>query len=202
MAFWRVKKEVQEDHKGPDRRSKESSETFRVGRTLAGDAQKTREDKMQRAADRKKRDAKNIATVVGVVLIILVLLITAVNYVSGVIKEREEAAKPAPVLEPTVAILDENAGENVSQRVKDFVARLEDDSKELGIEIDRVVLPYQMVREVDVYVKGRSEYYKMSLDRSSSVQAEDMSRMIRYLTEKEISPGYVDLRVEGKAYYK
>ena len=107
-----------------------------------------------------------------------------------------------PVLEPTVAILDENAGENVSQRVKEFVARLEDDAKEYDLEIERVVLPYQMVREVDVYVKGRSEYYKMSLDRSSSVQAEDMSRMIRYLTEKEITPEYVDLRVEGKAYYK
>ena len=201
MAFWRVKK-IQEEHKEPSRRNKESNETFRVGRTLAGDAQKTREEKMQRAADRKKRDAKNIATVVGVVLIILVVLITVTNYVSGVIKEREEAAKPVPVLEPTVAILDENAGENVSQRVKDFVARLEDDAKEYDLEIERVVLPYQMVREVDVYVKGRSEYYKMSLDRSSSVQAEDMSRMIRYLTEKELSPSYVDLRVEGKAYYK
>lgn len=201
MAFWRVKK-IQEDHKEPSRRNKESSETFRVGRTLAGDAQKTREEKMQRAADRKKRDAKNIATVVGVVLIILVVLITVINYVSGVIKEREEAAKPVPVLEPTVAILDENAGENVSQRVKDFVARLEDDAKEYDLEIERVVLPYQMVREVDVYVKGHSEYYKMSLDRSSSVQAEDMSRMIRYLTEKKLSPSYVDLRVEGKAYYK
>ena len=201
MAFWRVKK-IQEDHKEPSRRNKESSETFRVGRTLAGDAQKTREEKMQRAADRKRRDAKNIATVVGVVLIILVVLITVLNYVSGVIKEREEAAKPVPVLEPTVAILDENAGENVSQRVKDFVARLEDDAKEYDLEIERVVLPYQMVREVDVYVKGRSEYYKMSLDRSSSVQAEDMSRMIRYLIEKELSPSYVDLRVEGKAYYK
>ena len=87
MAFWRVKK-VQEDRKEPSRRNKESSETFRVGRTLAGDAQKTREEKMQRAADRKKRDAKNIATVVGVVLIILVVLITVINYVSGVIKER------------------------------------------------------------------------------------------------------------------
>lgn len=200
MVFGRGKK-VQEDHKEPDRR-KESSETFRVGRTLAGDAQKTREDKMQRAADRKKRDAKNIATVVGVVLIILVVLAAVVNYVSGVIKEREEASKPAPVLEPKVAILDENAGENVSQRVKDFVAHLEDDTKELNLEIERVVLPYQMVREVDVYIKGRSEYYKMSLDRSSSVQAEDMSRMIRYLSEKEITPTYVDIRVEGKAYYK
>ncbi len=62
--------------------------------------------------------------------------------------------------------------------------------------------PYQKVREIDVYIKDHTEYYKMSLDRSSAVQAEDMSRMVLYLGQKEIVPTYVDLRVEGKAYYK
>ncbi len=201
MAFSRSKKSAQENYKAPSRRNR-SSETFRVGRTFAGDAQRKREDKMQRAADRKKRKAKNIAIVVGVLLLVSLLLILIISYAMDIIREREEAVGPAKVLEPTVAILDENAGDNVSQRVKDFVARLEDDAKELGLELERVVLPYRMVREIDVYVVGRSEYYKMSLDRSSSVQAEDMSRMILYLGEKEIKPSYVDLRVEGKAYYK
>jgi hypothetical protein len=42
----------------------------------------------------------------------------------------------------------------------------------------------------------------MSVDRDTAVQAEDMAHMIRYLDEKGISCDYVDLRIEGKAYYK
>ena len=42
----------------------------------------------------------------------------------------------------------------------------------------------------------------MTMDRSSAVQAEDMARMIRYLDGKKIRATYVDLRVEGKAYFK
>ena len=201
MAFFSKRKAAEEPQE-PERRRKSSDESFRVGRTLAGDAQKTREDKMERAADRRRRKVKDIATVVGVLLIILVLIIVVANYVSEVIREREESMRPTVELEPTVSIIDENAGENISKRTKTFVARLEDDVKEQGLELDHVVLPYQKVREIDVYIKDHTEYYKMSLDRSSAVQAEDMSRMVLYLGQKEIVPTYVDLRVEGKAYYK
>lgn len=201
MALFR-KRETTEESQEPERRRKTSDESFRVGRTLAGDAQKTREDKMARAADRRRRKIKDIATVAGVLLIIIVLVIVVVNYVSEVIREREAAMQPVVELEPTTAIYDENAGENISKRTKTFVARLESDVKEHGLELERVILPYQKVREIDVYIKDHSEYYKMSLDRSPAVQAEDMSRMVLYLGEKELKPNYVDLRVEGKAYYK
>ena len=70
------------------------------------------------------------------------------------------------------------------------------------MRIEHVVLPRQKAREIDIYMEGRVEYYKMSLDRSSAVQAEDMHRMTLYLDQKELHPGYVDLRVEGKAYFK
>ena len=71
-----------------------------------------------------------------------------------------------------------------------------------NIAIDRVVLPAQKAREIRVFITERGEYYKMSLDRGSAVQAEDLARMRHYLEEKGISPSYVDLRVEGRAYYK
>ena len=201
MKILRGKRAVKEPN-GPERRRKDSDETYRVGRTFAGDAQKNREEKMARAADRKRRDIKNIATVVGVVLIVVLIVVVVANYISTVIAEREEAISPVPVLEPTVTIVDENAGENVSRRVKDFVAHLEDDVSDYFMKIDHVVLPLQKAREVDIFITGRTEYYKMSLDRSSAVQAEDMYRMMQYLDQKELQPSYVDLRVEGKAYYK
>ncbi len=201
MKLLRRKRAVSEP-KQPERRRHDFDETYRVGRTYAGDAQKNREDKMARAADRKRRDFKNIATVVGVLIIVVLVIVVITNYVSNIIAEREAAIAPAPPLEPTVAIVDENLGENVSRRVKDFVARLEDDVSDYYMKIDHVVLPLQKAREVDVFIVGRPEYYKMSLDRDSAVQAEDLYRMVLYLEKKELQPGYVDLRVEGKAYYK
>lgn len=186
----------------PPRRRKNQDERFRVGRAMAGDAFRDRELKQERLRAAKRRQHKNTATVVGVTILLGIVLIVAINFITSVIAEREAALAPAPVREPTVAIMDENVGENVSDRVKQFVVRLEDDIKLEGAEIERVVLPYQKVRQIDVYIKGRKEYYKLSIDRSSAVQAEDLGRMLRYLDDKKISCSYVDLRVEGKAYYK
>ncbi len=184
-------------------RRRVSDENFRVGRTFAGDAQKTREAKKERVAAQRRRKTKNIATVISVLLIVIALVAAAIGLIVDVVREREELTRQATAqAEPTVAIIDENTGDNVSTRTKTFVARLEADVKEQGYKIDHVVLPYQKVREIDVYIQGRTEYYKMSLDRGSAVQAEDMARMVLYLDEKELSPTYVDLRVEGKAYYK
>ena len=53
-----------------------------------------------------------------------------------------------------------------------------------------------------MFVKEREEYYKVSLDRSSAMQAEDMGRMMSFLDENGVKCSYVDLRVEGRAYYK
>lgn len=186
----------------PPRRRKNQDERFRVGRAMAGDAFRDRELKQERLRAAKRRQHKNTATVVGAAILLGIVLIVAINFITSVIAEREAALAPAPVREPTVAIMDENVGENVSDRVKQFVVRLEDDIKLEGAEIERVVLPYQKVRQIDVYIKGRKEYYKLSIDRSSAVQAEDLGRMLRYLDDKKISCSYVDLRVEGKAYYK
>jgi hypothetical protein len=86
--------------------------------------------------------------------------------------------------------------------VKDFVANLESDVINTSLKIDRVILPANMARELRIYLSGRTEFYKMSIDRGSAVQAEDMERMVKYLDENGITPEYVDLRVEGKAYYK
>ena len=203
MALFRKKNDEPElVEELPPRRRKNQDERFRVGRAMAGDAFRDRELKQERLQAAKRRQRKNIATVIGAVVLLGVVLIVAINFITSVIAEREAALAPAPVREPTVAIVDENVGENVSDRVKQFVVRLEDDIKLEGLEIDRVVLPYQKVRQIDVYIKGRKEYYKLSVDRSSAVQAEDLGRMLRYLDDKKIDCSYVDLRVEGKAYYK
>lgn len=177
---------------------------YRVGGTMAGDARKAREAKIQRSFDRKKRNIKR-ATVISIFA--LAILVVSLVIMNAFVKEQarreaEELAAKAAKVEPTVPIIDENTGNNISSRVKEFVVDLESDVASTAVKIDRVILPANKAREIRIYLSGRTEFYKMSIDRGSAVQAEDMVRMVRYLDDNEISPQYVDLRVEGKAYYK
>lgn len=179
-----------------------ASDAWRVGKTIAGTSNPARQRNLEHIALRKKRARRNAIIVIAVLVAIGVLAIFITRYLNDLHEERLAQIKQSNPMEPTVPIVDENAGQNVSQRAKTFVARLEADAKDFNLEIDHVVLPFQMAREVLVYFKGRTEYYKMTLERGSTVQIEDASRMMVYLDGKEKKPKYVDLRVEGKAYYK
>ena len=194
-----------EQSAGPDFVAQRNrSNTFRVGRTMAGDAKKTLEAKRRRANDQRKRKIRFSAVISASFLIVLGILFVTIRITMKQKAERElaELAAQSFVKEPTVPVIDENVGDNVSQRVKDFVYDLENDLVPYGLGIDHVSLPAQKARELRVFIIGRGEYYKMSLDRGSAVQAEDLSRMVKYLDERGIVPEYVDLRVSGKAYYK
>ena len=187
----------------PARRKGRQNESFRIGRTIAGDAfSDERKAKLERMKERKKTKRKNIATVIGIMLIVALIALVFGHYIADVIAENNAKKEVAKMPEPTVDISDENAGTKVSPRVKEFVAHLEDDVKSEGYQVDHVILPLNKVREIHIHIKDRNEYYKMTIDRSSAVQAEDMARMIRYLDKKKVKASYVDLRVEGKAYYK
>lgn len=175
---------------------------YRVGKTIAGATNNARKRNLEHIAARKKQQRKNVLIVLSVLIIIVSVGIVVANYISQKQAEREaEIAQENPV-EPTVAIVDENVGNNISSRTKVFVARLEADAKEKNLKVDHVVLPFQKAREILVYFDGRKEYYKMTSERGSAVQIEDAERMMRYLDGKSLTPEYVDLRVEGKAYYK
>jgi len=175
---------------------------YRVGKTIAGATNNARKRNLEHIAARKKQQRKNALIILSVLIIVVSVGIVVANYISQKQSEREaELAKENPV-EPTVAIVDENVGNNISSRTKVFVARLEADAKEKNLKVDHVVLPFQKAREILVYFDGRKEYYKMTSERGSAVQIEDAERMMRYLDGKGLMPEYVDLRVEGKAYYK
>ena len=177
--------------------------SFRVGRAIAGEARKNTEEKLERIAEHKKAHRRKLTAGIGLAIVAMIVGYCLYNYVAEIERTRAEEMPAAnEVVEPTVPIVDENAGQNISRRVKDFVARVEDDAKDHNLKIERVVLPFQRAREIDIYVEGRAEHYKMSVDRDTAVQAEDMAHMVRYLDEKGISCDYVDLRIEGKAYYK
>jgi len=112
-----------------------------------------------------------------------------------------EGGETEVVSKPVAKIVDEGNG-GISSRVELFVYRLEQEAGDLGIKLEKVVLPLGKVREVYVYLQGREEYYKMVVDRSPAVMIEDANRVMRYLEGQGIKAEYVDVRVEGRAFIK
>lgn len=109
---------------------------------------------------------------------------------------------------PTLQIID-NSGIHAtatqavaSNRFLGFVGRVIAASKEQGLEISKVTIPTLTTRQVAINLKGRKPYYKFSIDRSVGQQVEDMARIDRFLRQKGIATTYVDVRIEGKAFYR
>ena len=169
-------------------------------------------EKPEKIESERARIRKESGRRLSLSIVVVTLLGIAVIYLSyGAVKavmEYFDESNNATVIEeekpqPSVAIIDETGSKMISERVKEYVGYMEEDMKALGYEVDRAVLPEKYVREVDIYVKGRAEYYKASLDRGTAVTAEDIVRMIRYLDENGIDGAhYVDVRVSGKAFYQ
>jgi len=109
---------------------------------------------------------------------------------------------------PTVQIIDNSgasptAGEAViSNRFLAFVGRVVAEAKTSGYIVTQAVLPPNTTRELDIKFKGGNSFIKLSIDRPSGEQIEDMDRAVKYLASRGFSPGYIDVRVSGKAFYK
>ena len=174
---------------------------YKLGKTIVGAHGRDRAVELKRLAERKKRRRRNMVVGIGCAVIGVGLIIWVAIGIAGMMSEQDAVTVKEPEWEPTVEIIVEGGG-SVSDRMVEFVAKLERDFSDLGLGVNRVILPQGKSRELDVYLVDRLEYYKMSVDRGSAVQAEDAERMMRYLDERGVVADYVDLRVEGKAYYK
>ncbi len=89
-----------------------------------------------------------------------------------------------------------------SNRFLGFVGRVIAKSQAQSLAISKVTIPTLTTRQVSVSVTGQATEYKLSVDRSAGEQVEDMARITRYLAAQNLKPGYVDVRISGKAYYK
>lgn len=110
--------------------------------------------------------------------------------------------------EPTVQIIDNTGAPvqsgtmSVSKRLLGFVGLVVSTASEYGYNVTEAALPVSTMRELDVTVEGSGYPIKLSIDRPVGEQIEDMSRALSYFTANSISPEYIDVRVENKAYYK
>ena len=161
----------------------------------------------ERERVRKKIKKRVVFSVIFMVVLIGVLLYLTIVGIKNLVEltkneTNEEISKT--VYEISAEVYDENGrGETISTRVKEYIGQIESDLLDLGYTVSRVVLPQEKAREIDIYLKDRTMYFKVNIDRGTAVSAEDMIRTLKYIEGNGIEGvSYVDVRVEGKAFYK
>jgi hypothetical protein len=108
---------------------------------------------------------------------------------------------------PKVSVEDQSGiafsdGSAIPQRLIRYIGRMAGalQTNQIGI-VSRVVVPASS-REVDIYLEGRDFAIKTHIDRDAYATAGDIKSSLSYLDGKGIKPQYIDVRIEGKAFYK
>lgn len=183
-------------------RKKSSMKGMRLGQTIVAEREYAESDS-ERMQARRKAHRKQRTSVVIVALMLVVLGLMAYLGVKEMQKDYAGDGVGRAETEPVTAeIVDEDGREQITARVREYVGQLEKNLREQGYTVTRVVLPTGMSRALYVDLEGRTGYLKVNIDRGAGVTAEDAVRMLKYVDESGLTPEYIDVRVEGKAYYK
>ena len=184
---------------------------MRAGRTIAERREQLETSSERLKAREKVKRKKTLRLVLAILWV--VAFVGIIGYAIAAFINRESELN-APVgtnvvvvpYAPTIEIIDVDAaatGNQVTSRMREYIGQVEADLRELGYIPTKAVIPSGAVREVDIYIDGYSGYVKMVIDRGTGVSAEDTDRMIRYLKGRGISDfEYIDVRIEGKGYWK
>lgn len=109
---------------------------------------------------------------------------------------------------PGVQIVDKSgveveSGQAVaSNRFLSFVGLAVGQAKAQGYTVTQVIIPSGVTRQIELRLDGVGYSVKLSVDRSAGEQVEDMARSIRWLHTQGKAPKYLDVRIEGKAFYQ
>lgn len=182
-------------------RNKNREQGVRRGQTIVAERERA-ESESERLLVRKKTQRKHVVSVMLVLVLFAAIGGLVYMGVRSIVRDKVEPKPTEEAYEIEAEIVDESGRGQVSARVKEYIGRIERDFRDLGLRVKRVVLPAGMSRTLYVDLDGETTYFKVSLDRGTAVSAEDAKRMLDYLKEHDLQPEYVDVRVDGKAYYK
>ena len=194
------------------RRHEHKKSTLRLGRTI-GEAREKLETSNERAAARKKDKRKKILRFIIVTLIFVAAIIVIISLLIHFISQSKEPSEGEPTdtdtgvidYSPSIEIIDEASasGGSITSRMREYIGQIEYDLKELGYQPIKAIIRLHSIREVDIYLEHYTGYLKTIIDRGAGVTAEDADRMLHYLEEQGIADfEYIDLRIDGKAYWK
>lgn len=186
------------------RGQKYQSQALKSGRTIVAERERA-ETESERMQARKLARRKHKTSVIMTMLFLVVCGL--ITYLGGKEIMRRNEVVPSDQAgkddcQITAEVVDEEGGTQLSTRMKSYIAQLEQDFRDLGMRVVRVTLPAGKSREVYVDLDGREVYLKLGVDRETAVSAEDAKRALQYLDDHDIHPAYMDLRIEGKAYYQ
>ena len=192
------------------RRKENRRSSLKSGRTIPG-----RREQLEKASERtaahekirKKQTFRLVVTILGILLVFASIIGFGVILSKRESQEDQVSDSPSTTVtyKPTIEIIDEDAisGSMVTSRMKDYIGQAEVDFRALGLVPVKAVIPAGAVREIDFYLDGKTGFVKTTIDRGTGVSTEDAKRMLDYLESQGITDfEYVDVRLEGKAYWK
>ena len=182
-------------------RGQEKIQGVKRGQTIVAERERAESDS-ERMLARKQLRRKRMRSVVTACLMLAILGLLTYLGARELVGFGQREATVAEEKKVTAEIVDESGRGQISTRMKEYIIRIEEDFRALGYTVTRVTLPVATSRELYVDLAGETTYFKVSMDRDAAVTAEDAERMLRHLREKDLHPEYVDVRIDGKAYYK
>ena len=179
---------------------------MQTGKTIAGRRAKPQSDSERERVRKKYRQRKRISVAIVIGLIILLGFLCVIAAQGFLDWNSRRGREEVVIRQPSVEVIDERTGRvttELSSRTRDYIVNLEDEFSAAGKKINRVRIPADKMREIDLEIEGFPGVVKVSLDRNAAVSADDAVRMMNYLEKQEISEvQYVDVRVERKGYWK
>lgn len=190
-------------------RMKNRKSTIKSGRTIGEKREKLETASERTAIHKKNKTKKNlriIGTSVGFIIAAGLLILLILPLFRHANDDPASGTIVVPV-KPTIEIIDEaattNSEEHLTSRMKEYIGQVEVCFRELGYTPVKAVIPIGAIREVDFYLENQPGYIKMVVDRGSGVSVEDADRMIRYLASEDVEEyQYIDVRIDGKAYWR
>ena len=109
---------------------------------------------------------------------------------------------------PRLSVIDESnirthSGKSIaSSSFIGFVGKIVSEADSRGIYIEKIVIPPASLRQIQIFVKDVPYSIKLLTTASPEGQIANLDSAIKYFSNNKINPKYLDLRVEGKGYYK
>jgi len=184
--------------------SKKSGEQMRRGRTIVAERERAESESERMQARRQAHRKKKRSVLMGLLFLAVVGLSAYLGFRELEGRREEELELVAEEkLEVTVPVIDEDQRGQISERVRAYIAELEREFARKGYTVEQVTLPTGMIRAIYVDLEGRDVFLKMNIDRSVEASVADVEKMLKYLDGNGLHPAeYIDVRLEGKAYYK
>ena len=110
--------------------------------------------------------------------------------------------------DPRLSVVDESGMQVYSGRAiasssfLGFIGRIVSEANNRGLVVEKVTIPPLSLRQVHIFIRGVSYPVKLLTTASPEGQVANLDSAIKYFLQNKITPAYLDLRVEGKGYYK